>query len=58
MSTLLITLPRTPLDHAAVVGYVLTPDGRSVAAASEVPLALLPPLGQADEVVVVVPVQL
>jgi general secretion pathway protein L len=57
MSTLLITLPRTPLDHAAVVGYVLTPDGRSVAAASEVPLALLPPLGQADEVVVVVPVQ-
>lgn len=56
MSILLITLPRAPLDTAAVVDYVLTPEGRSVGASSEVPLALLPPLGQADEVVAVVPV--
>lgn len=55
MSTLIITLSSAPLDSAAVYDYVLTPDGLTVGASSHVPLALLPPVGNADEVVAVVP---
>lgn len=55
MSTLIITLSSAPLDSAAVYDYVLTPDGLTVGASSHVPLALLPPVGNGDEVVVVVP---
>lgn len=55
MSTLIITLSSAPLDSAAVYDYVLTPDGLTVGASSHVPLALLPPVGNSDEVVAVVP---
>ena len=55
MSTLIITLARAPLDPAAVYDCVLTPDGRTLGAASCAPLALLPAPGPADEVVALVP---
>jgi general secretion pathway protein L len=55
MSILIITLAATPLDAATVCDYVLSHDGRTVAAQSQAPLALLPVIGQAGEVVLVVP---
>ncbi len=55
MTTLIITFPPAPSDAAALYDYVLSPDGSAVAAQSSVPLALLPALGNADEVVAVVP---
>ena len=55
MTTLIVTLPAAPLDAATLYDYVLTPDGTSVGEQSRAPLALLPLVGNAGEVVAVVP---
>lgn len=57
MTTLIISLPPEPADTSALFDFVLSPDGRTAATSSRVPLALLPTVGSADEVVAVVPAQ-
>lgn len=54
MSTLIVTLPPEPADATTLYDYVLTPDGIGVAEQSRAPLALLPLLGSAGEVVALV----
>ncbi len=54
MNTLIVTLPQEPADTAALYDYVLTPDGSSVGEQSRAPVALLPMVGNAGEVVAVV----
>ena len=56
MTTLLVTLPPTPLDATELYDYVLTAEGSTVAEHSRAPLALLPLVGKAGgEVVALVP---
>ncbi|MDD2924317.1 type II secretion system protein GspL [Rhodoferax sp.] len=57
MSVLIITLPLTPADTAALFDCVQSPDGRTVASHARVPLALLPATDRQTEVVAVVPLQ-
>ena len=54
MTTLIITLPPEPASAATWYDYVLSPDGRTAGEPSRAPLALLPQVGSADEVVAVV----
>ncbi|MDO8251072.1 MAG: type II secretion system protein GspL [Rhodoferax sp.] len=54
MTTLIVTLPSQPSDTAALYDYVLTSDGRTVGEQSSAPLALLPMVGGAGEVVALV----
>lgn len=54
MSTLIVTLPPEPADAATLYDYVLSPDGVGVTEQSRAPLALLPLLGNAGEVVALV----
>ncbi len=54
MTTLIVTLSSEPADAAALYDYLVSPDGHSVAEQSRVPLALLPQLGNATEVVALV----
>jgi general secretion pathway protein L len=53
MSTLIVTLPNEPADAAALVDYVLTPDGTLLGEQSRAPLALLPTGGDAEVVALV-----
>ena len=55
MTTLIITLPLTSPDAAALYDYVLSTDGLAAVAHASVPLALLPTAH--DEVVALVPAQ-
>jgi general secretion pathway protein L len=55
MTTLIVTLPSDATDTAALYDYLLSPDGSSVGEQSRVPLALLPQVDNAAEVVVLVP---
>lgn len=55
MTTLIITLPLSSTDTAALFDYVLSTDGVTVSAQASVPLALLPT--NHDEVVALVPAQ-
>ena len=55
MTTLIITLPLTGPDAAALYDYVLSTDGLAVTAHASAPLALLPTAH--DEVVALVPAQ-
>ena len=57
MSTLIVTLPPAPIDTASLFDYVLSADGQSVDQQSCAPLALLPLVGKAGDVVAVVPAQ-
>lgn len=57
MSTLIITLPLTPIDAASLLDYVLSADGRGVDQQASAPLALLPLVGNTGEVVALVPAQ-
>lgn len=54
MTTLIVTLPAEPSDTAALYDYLLTADGSTVVEQSRVPLALLPLVGSAGEVVALV----
>lgn len=56
MSFLIITLPPEGAGSAALLDYVLSPDGRTVAQHARVPLALLPASAR-HEVVLVLPAQ-
>lgn len=55
MSTLIVTLPPSPSDAATLYDYLLTPDGSTAGEQSRAPLALLPRMGSAGEVVALVP---
>ena len=55
MTTLIVTLPPAPADAAELYDYVLSSDGSTVGEQSRAPLALLPLVGNADEVVALVP---
>lgn len=55
MSTLIVTLAPAPSDATTLHDYLLTPDGSSVGEQSRAPLALLPLVGNAGEVVALVP---
>ena len=55
MTTLIVTLPPAPADAAELYDYVLSPDGSTLGEQSRAPLALLPLVGNADEVVALVP---
>ena len=55
MTTLIVTLPPAPADVAELYDYVLSPDGSTLDEQSRAPLALLPLVGNADEVVALVP---
>jgi general secretion pathway protein L len=56
MSTLIVTLPFRAADASAEFGFVLTPDGRTVAREGAARPALLPPPGRTGgDVVAVVP---
>lgn len=55
MSTLIVTLPPSPSDAATLYDYLLTPDGSTAGEQSRAPLALLPLMGSAGEVVALVP---
>ncbi|MCJ0764937.1 type II secretion system protein GspL [Variovorax terrae] len=58
MTTLIVTLPLSPPGTATDYSYVLTPDGRTMAAHASAPAALLPQPGTSGaEVVAVVPVR-
>jgi general secretion pathway protein L len=57
MSTLIITLPKVSAHAGTLFDYVLTPDGQQISEQSSAPLALLPKVGRATDVVAVVPVQ-
>ncbi len=57
MTTLIVTLSSESADAAALYDYLLSPDGVSIGEQSRVPLALLPALDNATEVVVLVPVE-
>lgn len=57
MTTLIVTLPAEPAAPATGYDYVLTPDDSSVGEQASAPLALLPLVGQAGEVVALVPAQ-
>lgn len=54
MTTLIVTLPPAPFDAATLYEHVLTPDGNSVGEHSHAPVALLPLVGNSDEVVALV----
>lgn len=54
MSTLIVTLPPEPAEASTLYDYVLTSDGVGVAEQSRAPLALLPLVGSAGEVVALV----
>ncbi len=55
MTTLIVVLPSEPADPAALYDYLLTADGNSVGEQSRAPLALLPLVDRATEVVALVP---
>jgi len=55
MTTLIVTLPPASADAAELYDYVLSPDGSTLGEQSRAPLALLPLVGNADEVVALVP---
>ncbi len=55
MTTLIVILPPAPTDVAELYDYVLSPDGSTLGEQSRAPLALLPLVGNADEVVALVP---
>ena len=55
MTTLIVTLLPAPADAAELYDYVLSPDGSTLDEQSRAPLALLPLVGNADEVVALVP---
>jgi general secretion pathway protein L len=58
MSSLIVSLPLTPVSSATEWSYALTADGRTLADHGKSPAALLPlPRGAGAEVVAVVPVQ-
>ncbi len=54
MTTLIVTLPSESSDTAALYDFVLSPDGMGIAEQSRVPLALLPQVDSAAEVVALV----
>lgn len=54
MTTLLVTLSSDSPDAAVLYDYLLTPDGRTLGEQSRAPLALLPQVGNAGEVVAMV----
>ncbi|MFC5496229.1 type II secretion system protein GspL [Caenimonas terrae] len=57
MSSLIFLLPATSVTATTEFAYLVTPDGRSVAAHAIAPVALLPqPAGAAGEVVAIAPV--
>ena len=57
MSTLIVTLSAQSGDASSACDYVLTHDGKSVADQSRAALSLLPAVGNAGEIVAVVPAQ-
>ena len=57
MPTLIVTLSSQTGDATAGYDYVLTQDGKSVAAQSRAALALLPQVGNGGEIVLLVPAQ-
>lgn len=57
MTTLIVTLSSEPADATALYDYLLTTDGSAVGEQSRAPLALLPQVGNAGEVVALVGAQ-
>lgn len=55
MTTLIVTLPSEPADATALYDYLLSADGSAVGEQSRAALALLPQIGNAGEVVALVP---
>jgi general secretion pathway protein L len=55
MTTLIVTLSSEPADAATVYDYLLTADDSAAGEQSHAPLALLPQLGTAGELVALVP---